>query len=255
MHSGLVSVTFRQLAPAEIIALVRQAGLDAVEWGGDVHVPHGDLPRAREVYERCAEAGLTVASYGSYYRLGRDNDSRFRAVIETALELRAPLIRVWPGAVGSAAASEDYRATVAEEARGVAEQAAAAGLAIAFEFHANSLTDTADSARRLLDAAARDNLFTYWQPPTALDDDARMAGLELVRPEVANLHVFNWAAGQRLPLAGAAAFWRRVLSLVDGVPGEHYALLEFVTDDEPAAFLRDAATLRQLVCELASGCA
>src|SRR6185312_13188931 len=96
---GLVSITFRALTPAEVIALARQAGLRGIEWGGDIHVPHGNGARAREVKEMTAEAGLTVAAYGSYYRAGQADSSglTFDAVLETALELGAPLIRVWAG--------------------------------------------------------------------------------------------------------------------------------------------------------------
>ena len=34
LHAGLCSVTFRALTPAQIVALVRQAGLETLEWGG-----------------------------------------------------------------------------------------------------------------------------------------------------------------------------------------------------------------------------
>ncbi len=39
---GLVSVTYRALPPAEIIALTAAAGLKGIEWAGDVHVPPND---------------------------------------------------------------------------------------------------------------------------------------------------------------------------------------------------------------------
>ena len=45
IKSGLVSITFRELNPLEIIRLVSKAGLDGIEWGGDVHVPHGDIKK------------------------------------------------------------------------------------------------------------------------------------------------------------------------------------------------------------------
>ena len=70
IQGGLVSASFRALAPGEIVDLVAQAGLAGIEWGGDVHVPHGDVACAREVYRRTVDAGLTVCSYGSYYRAG-----------------------------------------------------------------------------------------------------------------------------------------------------------------------------------------
>ena len=38
---GLVSVTFRQLSPEDIIDITYASGLKAVEWGSDVHLPAG----------------------------------------------------------------------------------------------------------------------------------------------------------------------------------------------------------------------
>jgi hypothetical protein len=46
---GLVSITFRALPPADIIRLTAECGLQAIEWGADVHVPPGDLAGARRV--------------------------------------------------------------------------------------------------------------------------------------------------------------------------------------------------------------
>ena len=40
IESGLVSITFRKLTVEKIIELVKEAGLQGIEWGGDVHVPH-----------------------------------------------------------------------------------------------------------------------------------------------------------------------------------------------------------------------
>ena len=87
---GLVSITFRQLSVAEIIALVTQAGLAAVEWGGDVHAPHGDEAQAQDISRMGADAGLHVAAYGSYYRVGHPETGPFEAVLASAVALGAP---------------------------------------------------------------------------------------------------------------------------------------------------------------------
>lgn len=68
LKSGLVSVTFRNLAIKEIVKIVVEAGLDGIEWGGDIHVPHGDLQVAKQTMRMTEDAGLTVTAYGSYYR-------------------------------------------------------------------------------------------------------------------------------------------------------------------------------------------
>ena len=70
IKSGLVSITFRQLSPGDIIDLVKKAGLDGIEWGGDIHVPHGDIAKAEEVYSLTRDAGLDIPAYGSYYKVG-----------------------------------------------------------------------------------------------------------------------------------------------------------------------------------------
>ena len=46
---GLVSITFRKLHPETIIALAMENTLAAIEWGGDIHVPHGNIAVARSV--------------------------------------------------------------------------------------------------------------------------------------------------------------------------------------------------------------
>jgi len=64
MKTGLCSVSFRKLTVVEIIAAVKAAGLDGIEWGGDVHVPHGDVEKAKQVAKLMEEAGLETLSYG-----------------------------------------------------------------------------------------------------------------------------------------------------------------------------------------------
>jgi len=245
LHAGLVSVTFRQLSPEEIISLVSQAGLEGIEWGGDIHVPHGDLRRAAEVRRWTEEAGLVVSSYGSYYRVGHEEPAPFTVVLETALALGAPLIRVWAGKLGSAQADAAYRQRVAEESLRIAELAQEAEVAVAYEFHGGTLTDTNESALDLLQRAQHPALGSYWQPITGAPEEYRLAGLRGVLPWLKNLHVFFWRPDYgRQPLASGETIWREYLRLAAGTGREHWALLEFVRDDAPAAFLEDATTLR-----------
>ena len=68
INAGLVSITFRDLSPEEVVQVAVENGLEGIEWGGDVHVPHGNLAVAKKVARQTAEGGLKVASYGSYYR-------------------------------------------------------------------------------------------------------------------------------------------------------------------------------------------
>ena len=91
---GLVSVTYRKLSPADVITRAVEAGLSCIEWGSDIHVPQTDPVYARHVGDMTREAGLTVSSYGSYYRLGAGQD--FAPYLEAARALQAPVIRKSP---------------------------------------------------------------------------------------------------------------------------------------------------------------
>lgn len=249
IHPGLVSVTFRKLTPAEIAALVKKAGLKGIEWGGDVHVPHGDFGRAREVREVTMEHGLATAAYGSYYRAGQSEGAglAFERVLETAVELGAPTIRVWPGAAGSEAVDENGRWKIIEDLKRIAGLAAKAGVSVSTEFHAGTLTDTNESAGKLLVEVDHPNMFTCWQPHNGEMTDECVEGLAEVLPRVGNIHVFHWwpTSAERHPLAEGAARWGRFWPLLRQAPGDRFALLEFVKGDTPEAFLKDAETLRQ----------
>jgi sugar phosphate isomerase/epimerase len=246
LHSGLVSITFRALAPGEIVSLVKKAGLEGIEWGGDIHVPHGDLQRAREVNKMTSEAGLRVASYGSYYRVGHEEPVPFEAVLETALALGAPMVRVWAGKRGSAEADAAYREQVAQDSRRIAEMAAQTRVSVAYEFHGNTLTDTSTSARALLEQVAHENLRTYWQPVVGASVEDCLAGMEMILPWLENVHVFHWGGtiAERLPLAQGEEAWGRYLGRIATTGKERWAMLEFVRGDSPQAFLEDAQALK-----------
>lgn len=251
IRPGLVSVTFRKLSPAEIVALVREAGLTGIEWGGDVHVPHGDLARAREVRKLTEENGLRVAAYGSYYRAGfsESDGLAFERVLATARELGAPTIRVWPGTKGSAEVDEAGRRSVGADLERIAGLAAQAGISVSTEFHGGTLTDTNESAVRLLSEVSHPNLFTYWQPHNGEATEDCVAGLRAVRARMSNLHVFHWwpTSAERHPLAEGSARWAAFFAECAPLTEDRFALMEFVPGDAPEAFLRDAGTLKALL--------
>lgn len=256
LRTGLVSVTFRQLAPARIVDLVRKAGLACIEWGGDVHVPHGDLHRAREVRRMTEDAGLRVSAYGSYYRVWPVEPCPFEQVLETALELGAPLVRVWAGKTASAGSSPEHRRGVAVEARRTAALAADAGAAVAFEYHNGTLTDTAESALELVREIDHPNMGLYWQPRPELDAAQNLAALRAVLPWLRSLHVFQWQVNPlrpneyiRRPLREGAKEWQQYLNAAATDPrADHDALVEFVRDDSADAMLEDAQALKEWVC-------
>lgn len=253
MKPGLVSVTFRQLPPEEIIALCREAGLAGIEWGGDIHVPHGDLAAAQKVGELTRAAGLSVVAYGSYFRLASDKSPAFSDVLASAKALGAPVIRIWAGQRGSADADEAYWSDLIAEALRCADLAGAQQITLAYEFHGGTLTDTLPGALRLLEATRHPFIKSLWQPPVGFTAAQALDTLRQILPWLQHAHVFHWwpDASSRHPLAAGADRWTAYLQEIRSVRPDADLLLEFVREGDPGAFLEDAATLRRLCMDAA----
>lgn len=264
LRPGLVSITFRQFTPDAVIAACVEHGLLGIEWGGDVHVPAGDAANARAVAQRTADAGLEVAAYGSYYRVGgadpagRGNNAPgtpaqdWSAVLDAAEALGAPRVRVWCGPRGSADTDAATRARVVEDGRRIATEAAARGIDVVAEWHGGTLTDTAASARAMLNDIGHEHFLTYWQPRTGQGFAEALDDLDAALPRLAGLHVFQWVPGagdqiDRRPLAEGQGLWPTYLRQAAAGPrGDGLcALLEFVRGDDPANLGPDAEALRQ----------
>jgi 3-dehydroshikimate dehydratase len=249
IYGGLVSITFRKLAPREIVDLVVESGLQGIEWGGDIHVPHGDVSKARTVRVMTEDAGLQISAYGSYYRVGYEDPCPFEAVLESTVALGTSIVRVWAGRVGTDAADEETWERVIKDSRRIGDLAAEAGVTVVYEFHGGTLTDTNASARSLLERVGHKDVQTYWQPPRGADLGTCLEGLEGIMPWLTHVHVFSWREPEqrgpaiRLPLADGEDAWSHFLPVIASSGRDCFAEIEFVRDDDPAQFLEDAATL------------
>lgn len=248
IKTGLVSVSFRKFSPEKIVEMVKQAGLEAIEWGGDVHVPHGDRQMAEKVKEMTQKAGLEVAAYGSYYRVGCEEkyNLTFDDVLQSAVALEAPVIRVWAGDLASVKTDRAYRENLLSETGRIAKAAASYGIDIAYEFHANTLTDTIDSAMDLLDRRLENNILSYWQPPIGTTEEEQMDMLDRIQNYLSNIHVYHWVDRERMPLEDAIDRWSRLADKIHSIPKDRYAMIEFVRNDTEEQFYRDAEALKKI---------
>lgn len=244
---GLVSVTFRELNPEQIVELVQQSKLEAIEWGGDIHVPHGETATAESVRRLTHEAGLHVASYGSYYRVGHNEPVPFEDVAATAVALGAPIVRVWAGKQASSASDEAYWRTVIEDSRRIARVAAAHKLIVAYEYHAGTLTDTCAGTLRLIRDTNEPNLLTHWQPVSGRSRAQNLEELLSLLPFLCHMHCFHWVDGQRRLLSEGIEDWTVYLEAALKSRLDHGVLLEFVIDNQPDNYLADAQALRGLI--------
>jgi sugar phosphate isomerase/epimerase len=244
--TGMVSVTFRKLQPEEVVRLTAEAGLSAIEWGGDVHAPAGDEDTADRVIKLTKDAGLKVSAYGSYFRAGtyEEPETEIDKIINSAVILECPLIRIWAGQLASSEADETYRLKVMEQGRLLAGKAQARGMRTAWEHHRNTLTDTVESVRRLITEAPI--IGCYWQPDTDLSPAERIFSIKNILPALANVHVFHWKNHERLPLQDGIPEWQEYFVELGKASGDRYVSLEFVRADDIQQFKQDAAVLKKL---------
>jgi 3-dehydroshikimate dehydratase len=247
IRPGMVSATFREKKAERILELCVQADLKAVEWSENAHVMPDDPDGATLLYQKTRDAGLSVAAYGSYYRLGENDDPEtvFLKSVKSAAALKAPLIRVWAGKKPSAEVTEAERKKLAAETRLISSLASSKGIKVAFEWHKNSLTDTNESAMRFLREIGDANVYCLWQPTVALNMAERTEGIDLLKDRLLNLHVYYWKEGIRRPLSEGVNEWKEYLRHVNR--DDRYALLEFVMDNTEEQFLEDAKTLHGLL--------
>lgn len=245
---GMTSVTFREKTIAEVASLAKKAGLSEIEWGGDRHIPPMDRDAMREAREEMERNALLCSSYGSYYRLGDNDEDAFHAICRTADFLGASVIRTWLGRRGSAVMSSEMRASILEETKRLSDIAAKYNKILAFEFHGKTLNDTGESSIAFLEECKKENVKTYWQPLSFSDNEKN---LSLVLPYLAAVHVFTWNdAYERFPLADGALQWKNYLQILKNADISTKLIMEFVQNDSEEQFLKDAAFLHQITKNL-----
>ena len=247
MKTGLCSVSFRKLTVEEIIAAVKEAGLDGIEWGGDIHVPHGDVEKAKYVAKLMEEAGLETLSYGTYYYPGDHAVEDFKGVIDCALALGTRIVRVWAGSKELCTVTDEYRAKIIAGTQALCDMAKPYGLTVAYEYHGWTLTETLESALQAYKEVGRENMLMYWQPSIFKTFEENMEALKAMLPYSCNLHMFHWDAEyHRFALEDGAEAVKAYLDLANTNPQVYGVMLEFIKDDDIEQMKRDAATLNKL---------
>ncbi len=248
LRPGLVSISFRELSPRKIVDLCAQCRLEGIEWGGDIHVPHGNLEIAREVQKMTRDAGIEVAAYGSYYRCDESLD--FEPVLASALELGAPLIRVWAGN-GEA----ETREKTLENLEKACEMASAQNIEIATEYHGGTHTQTRESCADLLQSLQNSGLKTLWQPLRRgggmnAKTSENLEDLQAAAPRLSNVHVYEWrdietGKTKRFSLKNSVQ-WPKYIQELQKMKQDRWLLIEYVPDDNPTFLAREADALREM---------
>lgn len=245
---GFTTVTFRELSRREICEAATENNIKNLEWGGDVHIPPEDSKALSEALSLQKEFGINCLSYGSYYRLGMKDYDAWEKITDTASSLGAAVIRIWMGSKSSRDTDETLFYEMLEETKVLAKTAEEKNLTVAFEFHKGTYNDGGEASLRFLNALALGNVKTYWQP---MSTKADAENLKAVLPYLVGVHIFQWNFnGKRYALKRGKRKWKRFFEIVRESGSPMNYIMEFVKNDCPRQFTKDAKTLKKLLNEV-----
>ncbi|MBR4859456.1 MAG: TIM barrel protein [Clostridia bacterium] len=162
MRIGFTSTSFRQIKSIEkIVKIASESGADCIEWGGDVHIK--DVKTAEFAKKLCDDAGITVSSYGSYYRVGSKNADEWKNVCEIAYALGAESIRVWLGIKDSEITDGETYRNLVEDGKAICSVAKQYNLTVCPECHDNTFNNNTDAFLKIRRDIDCDNFKTYFQ--------------------------------------------------------------------------------------------
>lgn len=248
---GLVSVTFRELTPVQIIDLAVKSGVDGIEWGADVHIKPGEFDKASTILEYSNSQGIKVLSYASYYKSGASDPQDFDLVLQTAVKLQAPRIRLWAGNKDSALFSQlDYQQLV-EDLQRVSALAQSLGIEVGIEFHNGTYTDSSLSTQQLFKSLSGSALYSYWQPPLGTPLEDNLQTIRSLGKAIRMVHCFHWTLsnGALLPhlLKEGRDLWTDYLNALIQHTSIDTLSLEFVLDSLENNYLEDALVLNEMI--------
>lgn len=240
-RQGLVSVSFRQHTPREILEAMRTAGLSCIEWGSDVHAPCRDTARLSVLAALQNEYGIECCSYGTYFRLGETPLAELTDYIAAAKCLGTDVLRLWCGRKSGADFTEDEKSALLEQCKEAASIAEANSVTLCMECHKKTFTERCEDAVWLMQAVGSPHFRMYWQPFQWLEPQENLQIAKALAPYAVHLHVFNWRGEEKLPLFDAADTWRDYLSAFSK---PRTLLLEFMPDGKLETLCREADALR-----------
>ena len=243
---GLVSVSFRQHTPKEILEAMKQAGLSCIEWGSDVHAPCHDRARLSELAELQRQTGITCSSYGTYFRLGETPMEELDFYVLAAKTLGTRILRLWCGTKSGADMSQEEKDALFAQCRRAAQIASECDVILCMECHKKTFTERAEDACELMRAVDSPHFRMYWQPFQWLEPRENLQIARNVKPFAEHIHVFNWKGKERFPLADAVDVWRVYLKEFST---PRTLLLEFMPDDRIESLSTEVEALKRIIGE------
>ncbi len=162
MRIGFTTTTVRQIKSVEeVVDIAKKVGADCLEWGGDIHIT--DVASAEKARKLCDASGISVAAYGSYYRVGSNNADEWKKICEIASVLGARCVRVWLGKSDSEVTDEKTYEMLVTDAKSMCAVAAEYSIAVCCECHPNTYNNNTDAFLKIREDIGCDNFKTYFQ--------------------------------------------------------------------------------------------
>ena len=251
LRIGLTSVTFRQSSASEVIGYCKNCGIGAIEWGSDVHVPVDDVFNAEQIKKECNDEGITVSSYGTYYRCGtyEDGVKEFAKYIEIARILEAPTLRIWIGNRNFKEGDEEYIEAIVSEVQMLCDLAGKENMEIAGEFHIGTLCNTGESALEMVKRVNRENFGMYFQYDWNISLEQNCENLKSFLPILKNVHVFHYGNNGRHSLGegDGERFWRKAIEILEDSNVEATLLFEFLPEQTVKCLEQETEILKEMI--------
>lgn len=158
---GLCSVTFRKLSAAKVVEIAKKAGVSYIEWGGDVHVTNTE--EARIVKSICDNEDIKICSYGSYYRVGCGDKSKWEEICRIAKAMNASSVRVWLSDKDSEETTQAEYNRIVDDLKRICAVARKYNLLVCPECHDNTYNNNTDAFLKIKNELKADNFKTYFQ--------------------------------------------------------------------------------------------
>ncbi len=239
--TGLVSVSFRDKTPREILEKMKQAELFYVEWGSDVHCPPES---AKEIFDIQKEYGIECSSYGTYFRLGVTPIAELKQYIDAAKILGTDILRLWCGDKNSEDYSESEKEMLFAECKKAEKIARENGVTLCMECHNKTYTNRKESALELMRETDSPHFQMYWQPNQFKSKQENLDYASLLSEYTRVIHVFNWEGKEKYPLCDAKELWKKYLERFDG---SQPLLLEFMPDGRIESLKAEADALKEII--------
>lgn len=239
---GLCSVTFRKKSAAKVVEIAKKAGISYIEWGGDIHVTNTE--EARIVKSICDNEDIKICSYGSYYRVGCCDNSKWEEICLIATAMGASSVRVWLGEKNSEETTQTEYNRILDDLKCICSVAQRYNLLVCPECHDNTYNNNTDAFLKIENELKADNFKTYFQS-RYFRFDYDIDRIERTFDYIENVHVSyrDLAREQRFKKKDKY-YLDRLLKKLSEMNFDGVILVEFTKGSKVKQFFKDIRKLK-----------